>query len=285
LVPGGVPFLEEALSNGAFGVKYGGILMFLVFGGVSPGAAVAQSQPPDTTITASPPLTAYSSRAIFRYTAAPADAAFECRLDHEPFTACSPEPGVKTYAGLPLGEHTFEVRATQAGIPDPSPASLTWTVTRARLDVILGYAIPFERSAESVPVGWTLGLTAAITNHFQFVSEGSGDYRTLDGSGGETRLTRYAFLNGLHAVARSRHVDGFLQVLGGFVRSNDDGATTGRFSNHPSLQLGAGADLNVAGRAAFRFTAAHRFIDLDDRTRGEWRFGTGLVIRFNRYYE
>jgi len=266
-------------------VKYGGILVFLVVGCAAPGAASAQSQLPDTTITASPPATSYSSRAVFRYTASPAGAAFECRLDNEAFTACAPESGVKTYAGLPLGEHTFEVRATQAGLTDPSPASVTWTVTRARLDVILGYAIPFERAAESVPVGWTLGMTAAITNHFQFVSEGSGDFRTVDISGDETRLTRYAFLNGLHAVARSRHVDGFLQVLGGLVRSNDDGATTGRFSNHPCLQLGGGADLNVSGRAAFRFTAAHRFIDLDDGSRGEWRFGTGLVIRFNRYYQ
>ena len=266
-------------------MKYGGIFMFLVVGCASSGAAFAQSQPPDTTITASPPSTSYSSRAIFHYTAAPADAAFECRLDNAPFAACPAGPGVKTYAGLPLGEHTFEVRAVQAGLPDPLPASVTWTVARARLDVILGYAIPFERSAESVPVGWTLGLTAAITNNFHFMSEGSGDYRTLDIPGPETRLTRYAFLNGLHAAARSRHVDGFLQVLAGFVRSNDDGVTTGRFSNHPALQLGAGADLNVSGRAALRFTAAHRFIDLDDGSRGEWRFGTGLVIRFNRDYE
>lgn len=266
-------------------MKYGGILMVLVVGCVASGAASAQSPPPDTTITASPPPTSYSPRAVFRYMAAPAGEAFECRLDNEAFTACSPETGVKAYGGLPLGEHTFEVRAIQAGVPDPSPASVTWTVTRARLDVILGYAIPFERSAESVPVGWTLGMTAAITNHFQFVSEGSGDFRTLEISGHETRLTRYAFLNGVHAVARSRHVDGFVQALGGFVRSNDDGVTTGRFSNHPCLQLGAGADLNVSGRAAFRFTAAHRFIDLDDGSRGEWRFGTGLVIRFNRYNE
>ena len=266
-------------------MRHVGALIFLVVGSVSSGAASAQAQPPDTTITASPPSTSYSSRAVFRYSAAPAGAAFECRLDNEVFAACPPEPGMKTYDGLPLGLHTFEVRATQSGVADPSPASVTWTIARARLDIIPGYAIPIESSAESVPVGWTLAVTAAITNHFQVVSEGSGDFRTVDIAGHETRLTRYAFLNGLHAVARSRHVDGFLHVLGGFVRSNDDGGTTDRFSNHPCLQLGGGGDFNVSGRVAVRFTAAHRFMYLDEGTRGEWRFGTGLVIRFNRYYE
>ena len=265
-------------------MKVGGVLSLLVVGCVSPGAASAQSQPPDTTITVSPPSTSYSSRAVFRYSAA-AGAMFECRLDNETFTAC-PSEGTKAYEGLTLGEHTFAVRATQAGTADPSPASVTWTVARSRLDIIPGYVIPIESSAESIPVGWTLAMTAAITNHFQVASEGSGDFRTLEISGRETRLTRYAFLNGLHAVARSRHVDGFLQVLGGLVSTNDDdGGAADRFSNHACLQLGAGGDFNVSGRLAIRFTAGHRFMYLDEGTRGEWRFGTGLVLRFNRDYE
>jgi len=266
-------------------VRYGGVLVFLVAGCVLPGAASAQAQPPDTRITASPPATSYSSRAVFRYSAAPAGATFECRLDNEVFAACPPEPGMKAYDGLPLGVHTFEVRATQAGLADPSPASVTWLVARARLDIVAGYAIPIESSAESVPVGWTLAVSASITNQFQVVSEGSGDFRTVDIAGHETRLTHYAFLNGLHTVARSRHVDGFLQVLGGVVSINDEGGTAGRFSNHACLQVGGGADLNVSGRVAVRFTTAHRFMYLDEGTRGEWRFGTGLVFRFNRYNE
>jgi len=265
-------------------VKFGGVLGFLVVGCVSSVAASAQSQPPDTTITTSPPSTSYSSRAVFRYSA-PGGATFECRLDNESFAAC-PSEGTKAYDGLTLGEHTFAVRATQAGAADPSPASVTWTVARARLDLIPGYVIPIESSAESVPVGWTLAMTAAITNHFHVVSEGSGDFRTIEVSGRETRLTRYAFLNGLHAVARSRHVDGFLQVLAGVVSSNDgEGGAADRFSNHAGLQLGAGGDFNVSGRLAVRFTAGHRFMYLDEGTRGEWRFGTGLVLRFNRDYE
>ena len=264
-------------------MKSGGVLRVLIVGCVSSGAASAQSQPPDTTITASPPSTSYSSRAVFRYSA-PNGATFECRLDNETFAAC-PSEGSRTYDGLTLGEHTFAVRATQSGVADPSPASVTWTVAKARLDIIAGYVVPIESSAESVPVGWTLAMTAAITNNFQVVSEGSGDFRTVEIAGRETRLTRYAFLNGLHAVARARHVDGFLQVLGGVVSSNDAGGTGDRFSNHACVQLGGGGDFNVSGRLAVRFTAGHRFMYLDDGTRGEWRFGTGLVLRFNRDYQ
>src|SRR5262245_26556751 len=98
---------------GASHVTFGGVLRFLIVGCVSSGAASAQSQPPDTTITASPPPTSYSSRAVFRYSA-PQGAAFECRLDNESFTACPPD-GTKAYDGLALGEHTFAVRASQAG--------------------------------------------------------------------------------------------------------------------------------------------------------------------------
>ena len=259
-----------------------GVVGSVVVGCVLSGAASAQS-PPDTKITTSPPSISYSTRAVLRYSA-PQGATFECRLDNETFTAC-PSDGAKTYDGLTLGEHSFAVKATQGGVADPSPASVAWTVARARLDVIPGYVIPIESSTESVPVGWTLAMTAAITNHLHVVSEGSGDFRTLDIAGREIHLTRYAFLNGLHVVARSRHVDGFLQVLGGVVSSNDNGGTADRFSNHAGLQLGGGGDFNVSGRLAVRFTAGHRFMYLDEGTRGEWRFGTGLVLRFNRDYE
>ncbi len=50
-----------------------------------------------------------------------------CKLETEKeFSNCT---GPKTYTGLPDGEHTFEVKATdQVGNADPSPARYTWTV-------------------------------------------------------------------------------------------------------------------------------------------------------------
>ena len=51
---------------------------------------------------------------------------YECSLDGAPFTPCT---SPVTYTDLPNGEHTFQVRATDAaGNKDTTPASRTWTV-------------------------------------------------------------------------------------------------------------------------------------------------------------
>ena len=49
----------------------------------------------------------------------------ECRLDGAAFATC--EPSV-SYRHLATGHHTFEARATFAGLADPTPASFDWTI-------------------------------------------------------------------------------------------------------------------------------------------------------------
>jgi len=82
--------------------------------------------PPDTTITAAPLAVSISSSASFSFTATEAGSTFACQLDASAFAPCvSP----KSYSGLDLGTHSFQVRATDpAGNTDPTPASYTWTV-------------------------------------------------------------------------------------------------------------------------------------------------------------
>ena len=87
---------------------------------------------PDTTITnrvASPTSTAAS----FTFAATPTAAtpAYECRLA----TATEPDPawercdsGAADYTGLEGGSHTFEVRALDGDVADPTPAAWTWAV-------------------------------------------------------------------------------------------------------------------------------------------------------------
>src|SRR5204862_1340609 len=56
-------------------------------------------------------------------------ASFECRLDGGPFGGCA---SPQEYSDLPVGEHTFEVRAIDGvGNVDGSPASWTWTIAPA----------------------------------------------------------------------------------------------------------------------------------------------------------
>jgi len=80
---------------------------------------------PDTTITSGPSGTTSSTDASFAFTGTSGTDSFECQLDLAGFTLCT---SPQAYSGLALGDHTFEVRAVAAGVPDPTPASRTWTI-------------------------------------------------------------------------------------------------------------------------------------------------------------
>src|SRR5262249_58744984 len=81
--------------------------------------------PPDTTITDAPPARVNTSEASFAFRASE-PASFECRVDSDPFAACTSGLSITRLA---QGSHRFEVRAVDlAGNADPTPASVSWTV-------------------------------------------------------------------------------------------------------------------------------------------------------------
>jgi len=81
---------------------------------------------PDTTITGNPPNPSNNGNASFTFIA-DESATFQCRLDGNPFTACT---SPQSYANLSIGNHTFEVRAIDSvGNVDPTPATYIWTYT------------------------------------------------------------------------------------------------------------------------------------------------------------
>lgn len=81
--------------------------------------------PPETTIDSGPTGTVGSGSAGFTFSPSEAGSTFECALDGETFGACA---SPKAYTNLASGEHTFQVRATDAaGNVDATPASRTWT--------------------------------------------------------------------------------------------------------------------------------------------------------------
>lgn len=92
----------------------------------APPPPSSDTTPPDTTITAGPSGTVTATSASFSFSSTEAGS-FACRLDGAPFAACT---SPRSYTGLAVGTHTFEVRASDAaGNTGASPASRTWTIS------------------------------------------------------------------------------------------------------------------------------------------------------------
>jgi hypothetical protein len=88
--------------------------------------AVADTTPPETTITAAPPTTTTATSASLSFNSSESGSTFACKLDGGSWASCS---SPKSYSGLSLGSHTFSVRATDgSGNADATPASYAWTV-------------------------------------------------------------------------------------------------------------------------------------------------------------
>jgi Big-like domain-containing protein/purple acid phosphatase-like protein len=91
------------------------------------------STAPETQIDSGPTGTTSNATPTFTFSAADEGSSFQCRLDSDPFAACS-GPGASHTPSSPLsdGPHTFQVRAIDAAQnPDQSPASSDFTVDTA----------------------------------------------------------------------------------------------------------------------------------------------------------
>jgi hypothetical protein len=119
--------------------------------------------PPDTTITSGPSGLIASPNASIAF-ASETGAAFECRIDADPYAACTSPANL---SGLDAGTHTFSVRAGDAaGNTDPTPANRTWQVQQTVLSDDFESYIP---PAFSPPTSWTVsrgadGTAAVVTD-------------------------------------------------------------------------------------------------------------------------
>ena len=83
---------------------------------------------PTVFISSGPDVTTESRTATFEFSAPGRDVRYECAIDGGAFSLClSP----KTYNGVPLGPHTFEVQVwidEELEVAEPEPATWEWTV-------------------------------------------------------------------------------------------------------------------------------------------------------------
>src|SRR5213592_4142296 len=100
--------------------------------GVPLAGGTTTDQPPQPTILLKPPDPSNSNSATFAFTDADPAATFACRLDSSDDSSFSLCVSPQTYPGLSDGSHTFEVRAVDALMSDPSEVALyTWTIDTA----------------------------------------------------------------------------------------------------------------------------------------------------------
>lgn len=153
--------------------------------------------PPETTLTATPPMLSNSTDVSFAFTSNEAGATFRCALDGGAFLPCA---SPHHYLGLSEGLHTFQVRAVDAvGFEDLSPAWFSWTIDTT----------PPETSIVSGPPN----PSNASTSTFEFASnEATATFECrLDGAPSFTPCGEPAVFSGLghgpHGV-EVRAVDG-----------------------------------------------------------------------------
>jgi hypothetical protein len=138
---------------------------------------------PDTQIDSGPDAgsTTVDSTPSFGFSATEAGSTFECRIDTDAFAACSGPAAAHTTGPLTDGQHTFEVRATDAlGNLDASPASRTFTVD-AVPNVVPDTTAP-ETTIDQAPKDkLKVKKTATATYAFSSNEAGSTFLCTIDG--------------------------------------------------------------------------------------------------------
>jgi hypothetical protein len=194
--------------------------------------ALAAPAPPPPTITGQPANPTNQSSATFTFTDAKSGATFNCKLDSGAFAACTTP---RTYTGLAVGSHTFQVQAFADG-KTSGATSYTWsidgggpTVTSInRTDASpskgnpLRFTVTFNEAVTGVGIGnfglVTAGLGGAAPT-IASVTPASGSAKSFTvnvGTAGTTGGNSGSSI-GLNLIAKSPIRDGAGNALGGSV--------------------------------------------------------------------
>jgi hypothetical protein len=122
--------------------------------------------PPTPAILSGPADPTTERTATFSFSDAEAGSAFGCRLDGGSFSACT---SPRSYSGLGMTEHTFQVLALDAAGNASPAASYGWTVQ----EQVSGFTLAGDLSSPLYP-GASRVLNVSISNPFSFDIHVSG---------------------------------------------------------------------------------------------------------------
>jgi M6 family metalloprotease-like protein len=152
-------------NNDGFGPATGTVDLHL-------STTVADTDPPETAITAGPSGTVHDPSPSFSFSSDEEGSSFQCRLDVAAFAPCG---SPRRFSNLPDGPHTFEVRAAdQAGNTDPTPASRSFTLAKTIPDTVVDGAAHAKRRQRQRGGKIEVRATACATGAEPVAVEGSG---------------------------------------------------------------------------------------------------------------
>ena len=137
----------------------------------------------------------------------------------------------------------------------------------------------------NLPVGWTAGTTAPLSQWLSIVGEAGGNHRTVSGYGSDFSLSVFSAMAGPRVSVRIGRFTEFVQVLAGVVRGSASGFGVTTTSTAFGVQTGIGLDYPLTRHVAARAQFDARFVRgrPDGAAPGDqFRTLTGLVYRFRR---
>lgn len=169
-----------------------GVLAVGVVGGYL--AFAANTPPPAPTISAKPAASVNVTTASFTYTDAQTVTKFQCALDGASFVDCGTTlPSSKSYTGLSVGSHTFQVRAfVQQGSQTSSATSYSWVVDQTPPTVTSinrATGSPTNLATVSWAISFSEPVTGADATDFVLASTGLTGAGSISVSGSGASYT------------------------------------------------------------------------------------------------
>lgn len=143
------------------------------------------TMPPDAIIDSGPSGTVSSSEATFEFHASEADSTLQCSLDDGGFGGCT---SPRTYTGLAVGSHTFEVRAIDPAGNVGAPASRSWSIAQLP-SAPQNLAASTATKGKGVKLSWLTPASdggSAITAYRIYRGTSSGSQTYLTSADGTT---------------------------------------------------------------------------------------------------